>query len=142
MYSTVVCSQWENKGSSPRLHRMREVDKQRCLLTSSPLSISPQAPESVRCRPLGDWSGGRNIICFNIGCFLQVHVLWYHFNKCIIPCFSIVRDDTKVEKYTYRNEMKIINKAHFHFHYSKSCSWRLQSQYDVNRTIRYDSYYT
>lgn len=142
MHSTVVCSQWENKGSSPRLHRTRELDKQRCLLTSSPLSISLQAPDSVRCRPLGDWSCRRNIIYFNIGCFLQVHVLWYNFNKCIIPCFSIVRDDTKVEKYTYRNEMKIINKAHFHFHYSTSCSWRLQSQYDVNRTIRYDSYYT
>ena len=110
-----------------------EVAEECCLLTV--------CSYSVKCRPLGNWSGrGRNI-CFKIRCLLQICMLWYNFNKCIIACF-FMRDDLKVKKYTYRDEMKIINKALFHFHYSKSCSLRLQSQYDVNRTIRYDSYHT
>lgn len=108
---------------------------------SSLFSISPYPPYSLRCRPLRNWACRGRIICFKIGCLLQVCVFWYNFNKCIIACFSM-RDDIKVKKYTCRNEMKIINKALFHFHYSKPCSLRLQSQYDVNRTIKYDSYHT
>lgn len=77
---------------------------------STLLSIRPPFPDSLRCRSLGDWFCEDNNICFKTRCCLQVYVLLYNFNKYLIACFFAVRDDMKVEKYTYRNEMKIINK--------------------------------
>lgn len=80
-----------NRGTCPSFHKYLRLRSSRSMLFAYCLSYS------ARCRPLGNWSGrGRNI-CFKIRCLLQICMLWYNFNKCIIACF-FMRDDLNVKK--------------------------------------------
>lgn len=135
---------WEgNRATCLWLHSVRgRSSRKRCLLTTSFPSFSFVSSLFLKVYSIRELILLWKTSVLKLDAFYKFVCFDTILISLSLPAFLYERWYKNEKKYTYRNEMKIINKALFYFQYSKSCCLRLQSQYDANRTIRYDSYHT